>query len=438
MTTSRKRWLLTHPQEWAGASARFWNRLVAGDDRIRRETIKGSLDNYQHFLHKQLVAPKLSPTKRRRRNHLVRIFIDWWRGEQNHEETTRALRRYLHQTVAHPEPEYDLQSMARIAMSLGLFSVSLEFQVQAWRQLEKRALSTQSLDIRVRFIRSLLYQGHLHQALSEIEKINTRDLPDPLAGIVATMERYVGWCLAQDRSTGKVETLILTKEDWEDFVQGRDVLIYGPGRVDRLPSLGKGFVVARIMGPGVYRWSSRDDLVGNRTDIVYSIPENIEDARSEESGRVLDALARYSWVCVKKTDALRTSNSRAVNTFSPLYDRGHPQMVPLAVVDLITSGAKPYVIGSDFFASPLAYRPSEVRLVRGLDGNRQSDTGSNGGSFDRTSLMASHNIVENWSLTKNLFEAGLVTGDSGFEEVMSHSLSELMDIYDAHLGISRI
>ena len=157
-----------------------------------------------------------------------------------------------------------------------------------------------------------------------------------------------------------------------------------------------------------------------------------------EQFRVLDALAQYSWVCVKKTDALRTSNSRAVNTFSPLYDRGHPQMVPLAVVDLITSGAKPYVIGSDFFASPVAYRPSDVRLVGGLDGKRQSDTGSNGGSFDRTSLMASHNIVENWSLTKNLFEAGLVSGDSGFEEVMTHSLSELMDIYDAHLGISRI
>jgi carbohydrate-selective porin OprB len=88
-------------------------------------------------------------------------------------------------------------------------------------------------------------------------------------------------------------------------------------------------------------------------------------------------------------------------------------MVPLICIDVIRlEGTTAYVAGSDFFASATAYREDSRRVT--TDGARQTPQGSNGKRFDRTTLMASHNVFQNRRVVANLAEAGRISGDTDF------------------------
>jgi hypothetical protein len=117
-------------------------------------------------------------------------------------------------------------------------------------------------------------------------------------------------------------------------------------------------------------------------------------------------------------------------------------MVPLIVLDVLASSGIPHVIGSDFFTSKVAYRQSDRRAVgwasSAVSAAKQSAQGSAGGDFDRSSLMSSHNSIENWALVQNLYRAGKVSGDQNFEAVMEYDLSQLMEIYDHVIGSRRV
>jgi len=219
---------------------------------------------------------------------------------------------------------------------------------------------------------------------------------------------------------GKPTSLELTRsrnieqEDrWERIIRNQQVVIYGPGTVDPTHRrFTDGELIARIAGPGSYKWQDATDLAGGKADLVYLIPETLESIVSSDS-QSQAILEAYGMICVKKSMPLYLPNARQVEPGSRLYLRGHPNMVPLICVDLIRApGTTGYVVGSDFFSSQSSYRP-ESRRVNRL-GVHQTAQGSSGRRFDRTTLMASHNAFQNRRIVLNLVDSGRISGDDNF------------------------
>ena len=434
--------VLTHPTDWVEATKRFWKRTVSGDDRIRRLIVKGPPALFEEFLTRQLLRPHWGAAQRRRRKKLISLLVAWHRGEISHSHSTMRVHEYLSVGKGNHDSWFDLLGLSRVLMSVGLFRASLDSQRRAWELLESEVWRKPTLFSRYNYLLSLIYRGEIALAHRELETLTTMRHYPPITAAIPFLRWYLGVCSSSENQSVPWNVQGRNQPRWLERVAGQDVLIYGPGEVGNLPALRGGFLVSRIMGPGVFEWNNRDDLVSNQTNLVYSIRENIDNAMAPGGSTILEVLEKYDFVCVKKTDSFQSSHSRAVNAFSPLFSRGHPQMVPLAILDLISSGANPVVIGSDFFTSQIAYRPSDRRIAASMresaEEKRQSAEGSDGGSFDRTSLMASHNILENWALIRNLFASGLVRGDSRFSAVMSMDPEQLMDVYDQNLGARRI
>lgn len=434
--------IFAHPTHWSSSGKRWWRRQLAGKNRISRFVVKAPPQVFNKFLHRQLVRPNLSIRSRWRQEAMVQTLSRWHAGDIDHVTATSQVQNLLHSGARKSDTWSALLDLARVLMSVGLFRASLDCQKLAWTLLDIEATAKPDFFTRLNHVQSLIYRGQIDCARRALGELRNKRPYQPVAGAVNFLSWYLELCFSgePEKSRSFIDEPIPSR--WESEVKNRDVLVYGPGQVQKLPALNKGFLVSRIMGPGVFQWNSKDDLVNNKTDIVYSIKENIQRAQAAGDSEVLRALEKYDWLCVKKTDILRSRNSRAVNTFSPLFSRGHPQMVPLAVLDLLHAGSRPVVIGSDFFSYPVSYRPSDQRFA--LTGERdgaarlQSVEGSDGGSFDRTSLMASHQIIENWTVIKNMFQAGLLRGDARFSAVMTLNAEKLFDIYDVNLGAPRI
>jgi hypothetical protein len=329
----------------------------------------------------------------------------------------------------------DFATASQLAQSLGLFSASQKFLDASWNLMDASSVSNQSIHFRVARMKQAIYRGRLGEALQLHEELGHNDLPPSLMKAL----KKIGWYL-QTCTVGYGEDPILEVDSpaenlWFESVKDRDVLIVGPGQTVDLPPIESGFLVARILGPGVWEWSDPQDIVANVTDAVYSIPEVIERERSSQNSQFFAKLQDYRFVNVKKENVLATPNSRRVDTFSALFSRGHPQMIPLAVLDVLAHSGRPVVVGSDFFQSENAYRESDRRKP---GPKPQEVSGSDGGDFDRSALMASHSIFENWSLVKNLADAGHVRGDEGFMRALNCSPEELFSRYDEVLGKQRV
>jgi hypothetical protein len=65
-------------------------------------------------------------------------------------------------------------------------------------------------------------------------------------------------------------------------------------------------------------------------------------------------------------------------------------------------------------------------------------SGSEGGPFDLNWQYASHNLRENFGLVRNLYGAGLVTGDTAFSRVMELTVDEYLAELDSIAGRSRM
>ena len=111
-------------------------------------------------------------------------------------------------------------------------------------------------------------------------------------------------------------------------------------------------------------------------------------------------------------------------------------MVPLICLDVLrVKETSLKIIGSDFFASPVSYRRDSRRTSS--PGNLQDPKGSGGNPYDRSTLMASHNVFENRALVKNLYEAGKIEGDTSFNEALEMTHSEYAEILDEIYGKER-
>lgn len=355
---------------------------------------------------------------------------DWMYGYIDHIDATTYIKEL---TPQGPDIGDQCFAAARIMAALGLFEASLAYEKRGIQFLHRGHLWGRNPSHRLRKVQSAIHRADRDEAIEAVRQfLAHHDSPEKLTFSVLDLLNYVNvWAQS---SNSKIESrMIRENPPWSNYVCGRKIVVYGPGTIDpTAPAVPLSDVVARIAGPGSYSWQSEGDLAQGRADVVYMIPETLEalgptpDERREKVGH-------FDFLCIKRGEAPYLHNSRKVEAGSRLFLRGHPNMVPLAVIDLLrTPGTNVRVMGSDFFASGSSYRPGSIRTTP--EGRPQTNQGSSGNRYDRSTLMASHNAFQNRRLVKNLLDSGRVTGDDAFLEACSLSDLDYARRLDLHYG----
>ncbi len=370
--------------------------------------------------------------------HFANNLRSWVQNHVTHLQATEALRGQLSE-AGRPIVPRRLLAAAQLCGALGLHVVSLELEVRAWDVIESRAKTARHRDDLVQQIQVAIYRGDMTRALNFSEKLK-KALSSKQKSLFSYIDlfNYVSvWSGAGTLtfpSPPRIQSP--TSERWNALVTGRQLFLYGPGIVDKNePAIPQESLVMRIAGPGSYRWGDNNDLALGRTDIVYIIPETLADIGDTDAQKQ-EIFGGYEFVCIKRSHAPYLPNSRKVEAGSRLFLRGHPNVVPLMCIDALrVPGTSLRVLGSDFFASPVAYRSDSRR--EGPGGVPQNSSGSIGHDYDRSTLMASHNAFENRALVKNLRKAGRIEGDYGFEKALALSDFEYAQTLDEIYGPRR-
>ena len=433
--------VLFQPREWMPVLQRRARGMRFRRGRIHRWETKAETHQFEVVVRGALLGKSRSQKYRDCISPLAAVLVTWHQGRASHRDATAEARQHLDSVDSSVVSWQDLVELSRQLMRVGLFEASLLSMEKSWKFLEDEwARGARDAFTAVSWARALIYAGDAQGANDVVDSLMKKRVPKYARHAVEEIAGFTN--VARDSGAESSSPLPPRQQsDWTNFVRGKTVLIYGPAEVVELPEVPGSCLVARIIGPGVYQWDSDDDLLSNQTDVVYSIRNNIEKGLSEVGGVFRQRLLGYRFVCIKRGGTFGLPNGRSVPGFGGLFMSGHPQMVPLCALDIVRSSALPVVIGADFFSSEVAYRESDRRLVGwGQPSQRsrqQSVSGSDGGAFDRCSLMASHNIFENWALVKFLFDAGKIRGDSRFAQSMNYSIHELALRYDEVIGSKR-
>jgi len=370
--------------------------------------------------------------------HFAANLKSWVQNSGSHQQATEALSGPL-SAVGLPEAPRRLLAAAQLCGALGLHVVSLELEVRAWDVIESRAKTARHRNDLVQQIQVAIYRGDMTRALNFSEKLK-KALSSKQKSLFSYIDllNYVSvWAGAGTLTFPSARGIeSQTSERWNALVTGQKLYLYGPGTVGKNePAIPQESLVMRIAGPGSYRWGDNNDLALGRTDIVHIIPETLADIGDTDAQKQ-EIFGGYEFVCIKRSHAPYLPNSRKVEAGSRLFLRGHPNVVPLMCIDALrVPGTSLRVLGSDFFASPVAYRSDSRR--EGPGGVPQNSSGSTGHDYDRSTLMASHNAFENRALVKNLHKAGRIEGDYGFEKALALSDFEYAQTLDEIYGTRR-
>ena len=365
---------------------------------------------------------------------IVKKLSAWVSGNIDHSEATTFIKNV---TTHGPVIGDQCFAAARIMAALGLFEASLAHEERGIHFLHRGHLWNGNPSHRLRKVQSAIHREDRDGAIEGVRQfLAHHDSPEKLPLSVLDLLHYVNvWA---NSTNSKIQSLVIRESPtWSDYVGGKKIVVYGPGNIHPTePAIGASDVVARIAGPGSYSWQSKGDLAQGRANLVYTIPETLESLGTTPEER-RETVSQFDFLCIKRGEAPYLPNSRKVEAGSRLFLRGHPNMVPLAVIDVLRApGTTVRVIGSDFFASESSYRPDSIRTTP--EGKPQTNQGSTGNRFDRSTLMASHNAFQNRRLVKNLLDSGRVTGDDAFLEACSLSDLDYARRLDLHYGQHRL
>lgn len=363
------------------------------------------------------------------------------------------LTRWIHDEIDHTTATEDLLgenlvgrwipeqlfTAAQLASALGLFEVSLRLEHRGLAIAKVAGKSCGCLACQLEQIQIAVHLGDVDWALAGRRQLVQNK--NRLASIPASVQdflNYVDVC-AQNTAREFPPPQSITEIDakWASSVADRQIVIYGPGMVAfSQEKFTSSQLIARVAGPGSHSWKGVDDLADGRTDIVYLTKATLDSIGNSvaDQQKTLDG---FSFICVSGDSPRHLMNARKVASGSRLFLRGHANMVPLMCIDLIrVQGTSIYVAGSDFFSSKTSYRKDSRRATPG--GDLQTSQGSNGNKFDRTTLMASHNVFQNRRLIKNLVNANRVKGDRNFLDACALSDLEYAQRLDSLYGKHKI
>lgn len=365
---------------------------------------------------------------------MSRRLVEWVQGQTDHRESTRSI---LELALDGPEISEQCFATSRILGALGLFEAALTYEERGLQCLHNGTIPLPLQTRRLREVQSAIHRGARVEAIAAVRQFRLRHKSEAkLPASVFDLLHYVDvWAnLTEMDSFKKIER---ENPSWYRFVSDSEIALIGPGPIHySTKRVEESAVVARVAGPGSYSWQSSGDIASGRTEIVYLNPETLVSLGSTEAKRH-EKVKHFQFLCIKRGDAPYIQNSRRVSTGSRLFLRGHPNMIPLAILDLLRiPGSSVNVIASNFFASGHSYRSDSIRITP--EGLPQSHQGSTGRRYDRSTLMASHNPFQNRRLVKNLLDSGRLTGDNAFLEACSLPDLEYARTLDLHYGIDKL
>lgn len=411
-------------------SSYFWRKSLAGG-KIGRSLTSSSEQELVSFSRR--FEAKIGGSSKWRKDYFATLR-EWIVGETNHESVTDRLVTLACEGGSPSAPHQTL-ALSQLSGALGLHVASLALEKRAWKQIVKNVSHRHPDDV-LRWLQVTIYQGLLPEAIQAADKLRKALTREEMGRYsYSDVFNYISVWSGEDSASFPLPHDSVTA-DWNRELNSRRVTIYGPGLVaDGTPDVPEDELVIRIAGPGSYEWTNPSDHAQGRTDIVYVIPETLQNIGNNDEERK-QLFLRHRYICVKRGNAPYLPNSRRVETGSRLFLRGHPNVVPLICLDVLrVQGARVHVIGSDFFANSVAYREDSKRTV--APGPAENSAGSPGAQFDRSTLLASHNAFQNRALVKNLVNAGRVEGDATFRSVVDLSEEQYASRLDEIYGKSR-
>lgn len=364
----------------------------------------------------------------------LKALSGWLHNTTSHGETTQRVTELSYERKALPEQAF---LVSQICATFGLFESSLAFEHAALKSYPQSGTWLFGIRKLLELLALSVHLGDLEMASHYSSRVVATNrelsrLPFSAIDLLHYVQVWKGDVLFRDKNF-----LSYLNQQWSSYASGRSFLIIGPGQIPAFtPAPSESELVVRIAGPGSYSWKFTKDIASGRTNVVYLIPETLESIGQTPAERV-QKLGDFDFICISRGEATYLRNSRKVEAASRLFLRGHPNMVPLAVIDLLRlRGTNIRVIGSDFFASSSSYRADSIRTTP--DGRAQTNQGSTGNRYDRSTLMASHNAFQNRRLIKNLLDSGRVTGDDAFLEACSLSDLDYARRLDLHYGQHRL
>ena len=419
------------------------NRLVfrsrIGTSKIGRNLTQGPPQDLNFFAHKAIRSSRQSAMWSRA---CETAYVDWIQGSASHRQTSGRLLELaesLDSTRTIPESLFVLENLLS---AVGLFEAGNALALRGHDLILRDAEKSPSVESMIRAIQVSLVVGDLDLATNSIARLRSiigRSFKRArYSASISDLENYVSlWQGDECSFPDFVPDKPTVEAQWRSYIRGRTVVVYGPGESSGLDQdIPNDDVVIRIAGPGSFNWTDHSDYASGRTDVVYLIPETLAVIGSSNQERT-EIFAPYKFVGLKRSSADYIPNLRRVESGSRLFLTGHPNMVPLVCIDALrVPEVKVSVLGSNFFASSIAYRQDSLRS--NPDKSSQTSAGSSGRQFDRTTLMASHNAIQNRAVVKNLVTAGHITGDKEFLEAVNLSNLDYVRRLDEIYGQERV
>lgn len=444
MTSADFRWVFVKklPRFASLFVDKIWNFITRqwfGTNWITRRLMHGQDDALVRFASEILEGWPAGD--RASSSELLQILTSWHAGTISHESAVEEGRRIADKVAVSRTSRMQLEVWERLCQNFGLHQVAGAFARKLRERISLEAWSLRTPSAFEREFVASLHWGDMVSAQRSLTELQGTRLN---ASQVTRVRRYATYFEMWQSSSPHPDN----SDDISSFseaVRSSKILIYGPGETSPESLRNRDFdLVVRTCGLGKYVFDSPDDLVGNKTDIAYVNPEVFDVGSPALQAEAVRALSRYRFAVTKRTAVAMLPNNRVSTNLGPLFLRGHPHKGTQIILDLLFHRPRElYVIGMNFFLAKNAYRQDSLGVnaltVENDPQRRTHDrSGSEGGLFDLNWQYASHNLRENFGLVRNLYGAGLVTGDAAFSRVMELTVEEYLAELDSVVGRLRI
>jgi hypothetical protein len=356
------------------------------------------------------------------KGRLADTLIAWNADEIDHEAASREVRAIASDLDPREAVAESFFAMSRAASSSGLFVASHDFVELGYSRIALDATESPELWDRLRGVLVDVHRRRIDSALDAWHPLRTEaPAHGPTRELHAMVDRYLSAIEGRPPQRLKRDPLDPVAPGWVTAVTGRRVLVDGPGPKDQPgPNREEFDLVAEVVNFSV--------LAGGATrlpDIIYTN----KLTWSSRAHEIADRYPYVSWTVVKGDNPGKLATRRTLrgteSHIGGLFLAGHPNMIPIVCLDLVTAGvSSAYLTGVNFYAS-------EQRYATGT-------TEHYGARLKQTSVMAGHTLTENRAFVANLADAGLLDGDDSFRAAIGLDDRAYLKLLDDNYGRPRL
>jgi hypothetical protein len=351
------------------------------------------------------------------KGRLAEALVAWNADEIDHAAASREVRAIASRLDPADGVAEAFFAVARAASSSGLFAASHDFVELGYSRIALDATPRSPLRDRLRGVLVDVHRRQIDRALEAWEPLRAEDPASvPTRELHAMVDVYLSAIQGVPPRPWARQPLDAVTPAWTSAVEGRRVLVDGPGPKDRPEQDPSAFdLVAQVVNFSVL---AADPTVA--PDIVYT-------NKLTWSSRAPQIAARYpdvSWTVVKRdspggagTGAVRGTESH----IGQLFLAGHPNMIPIVCLDLVTARV------SSAFLTGVNFYVSQQRYAGGTTEHHAS-------RLKQTSVMSGHFLTENRAFVANLADAGRVDGDDSFRAAIALDDRAYLQLLDENYG----